>query len=298
MARTLIDNTAFAARCATIPGPFGPFTRVGDVPNLDYNSDKPVRVSALTGAVVFDISYDQMGHAESLAAIMQDVFGIRYLLWQVKLAIEVLSEKMKDIAPPDLTQAEQRTMLRILGYIPTLLAMLPIKAHTEYDKNLIPTVNFTATPTGLSTVFADTSADWLTGEYVKLWDFGDGVYSLAAGPTHVYEQDGVYTARLIYVGSQGVYEKRLAVTINAAAPVAAFTATPDTGATPLHVDFTNTTTGATSYEWFIDDAEEPFSTDFEPYHVFTGAATYAVKLVATGPGGTHEVSHNVVVTAG
>lgn len=64
-------------------------------------------------------------------------------------------------------------------------------------------------------------------------------------------------------------------------PVAAFTATPQTGIVPLTVDFTNQSTGLiTGYEWDFGDGS-PVSNDQNPTHTYTTAGTYTVTLTVT-----------------
>ncbi len=49
---------------------------------------------------------------------------------------------------------------------------------------------------------------------------------------------------------------------------------------PLTVNFTNNTTGATTYNWSFGDGAT--STTAAPAHTYTAAGTYAVQLIATG----------------
>ena len=67
-----------------------------------------------------------------------------------------------------------------------------------------------------------------------------------------------------------------------------FTGTPLTGDAPLTVNFTNTSTNATSYVWSIDSGSgfTQFSSLNSPYYTFNTPGTYSVRLVATGPGGS------------
>ena len=70
-------------------------------------------------------------------------------------------------------------------------------------------------------------------------------------------------------------------------PVAGFTATPTCGASPLNVQFTDTSTNTpTSWSWDFGDGNT--STADNPTHQYTSATTqsYTVKLVATNLGGS------------
>jgi PKD repeat protein len=70
------------------------------------------------------------------------------------------------------------------------------------------------------------------------------------------------------------------------APVAAFSASPTSGAAPLAVTFTNTSTNATSWSWNFGDGNT--STEQSPSHTYTAAGTYTVTLTATGAGGSDD----------
>jgi gliding motility-associated-like protein len=60
--------------------------------------------------------------------------------------------------------------------------------------------------------------------------------------------------------------------------VASFTANPTTGETPLSVNFTNTTTGATNYSW--DFGTGDFSIAVNPTYVYVPLGNFTVCLIA------------------
>ena len=68
------------------------------------------------------------------------------------------------------------------------------------------------------------------------------------------------------------------------APVAGFTASSTSGAYPLFVEFTSTSTGAiTGYSWNFGDGNTSSST--RPVHLYNAEGVYSVSLTVTGPGG-------------
>lgn len=79
-------------------------------------------------------------------------------------------------------------------------------------------------------------------------------------------------------------------------PVASFTAGPTAGVAPLTVNFTNTSTGATSYSWNFGDGNISISAN--PSDTYTSAGIYTVTLTAIGAGGTNSITkvNYVVVT--
>ncbi|HOS82826.1 MAG TPA: DUF3344 domain-containing protein [Methanolinea sp.] len=82
------------------------------------------------------------------------------------------------------------------------------------------------------------------------------------------------------------------------APVAAFTATPTSGNSPLEVSFTDQSTGTiTSWAWDFDSDGTVDSTDQNPVHTYQTAGTYTVTLTVTGAGGTSDTNGEIRVNA-
>lgn len=208
------------------------------------------------------------------------------------------------------------------------------------------TTSATTVCTGTNIAFTNTSVNATS----YLWDFGDGVTSIAASPNHMYATAGTYTVKLI--ADNGAYTDSVTsvITVNAALPTPVitfsggvlstaagassyqwyrngtiisgataatytptldgtykviayngacsatsanfsyfpvhinFSASPLSSCFPATVNFTNTTTAATSYAWDFGDGAT--STATNPSHTYTAAGTYTVKLVAcnTTPG--------------
>lgn len=75
---------------------------------------------------------------------------------------------------------------------------------------------------------------------------------------------------------------------------AGFTALPISGASPLNVNFTNTSLGATSYYWTFGDGDN--STDIDPNHVYTAPGIYTCTLIASNAGGCSDTAYlNITV---
>jgi len=67
--------------------------------------------------------------------------------------------------------------------------------------------------------------------------------------------------------------------------VAAFAAAPTSGLAPLHVTFTNTSSGDyTASLWDFGDSVT--TTQTSPTHTYTAAGVYTVTLTTSGPGGS------------
>jgi hypothetical protein len=68
-------------------------------------------------------------------------------------------------------------------------------------------------------------------------------------------------------------------------PTADFTASPELGAAPLKVTFTDSSSGdITNWHWDFGDGQ--FSSDSKSNHTYTAAGDYTVSLAIMGPGGS------------
>ena len=147
----------------------------------------------------------------------------------------------------------------------------------------IPLVaNFTAVPTTgqapLTVQFTDASTGSVTG---YSWNFSDGTaLNTTKNPSHVFAIAGNYNVVLTVKDNNGGSSTK-SMNINATvAPIplnADFTAAPNTGSTPLIVQFTDTSKGAVaSRSWDFNDGN--VDTTQSPKHTFTGVKTYNVVL--------------------
>ena len=119
------------------------------------------------------------------------------------------------------------------------------------------------------------------------WDFGDGTTSNERNPAHTYQHTGSYTVSLTVVGPGGsdTVTKTNYVQVTPPAPVANFTTTQRSGASPLVVQFTDTSTGnITSRLWNFGDGTT--SMQQNPSHTYQNIGSYTVSLTVTGSGGT------------
>ena len=79
------------------------------------------------------------------------------------------------------------------------------------------------------------------------------------------------------------------IPISTAAPVAAFSATPTTGAAALNVTFTDSSTGSvTAWSWNFGDGTT--STSKNPSHTYSASGAYSVSLTVTGSGGSNSIT--------
>ncbi|MBS1687788.1 MAG: PKD domain-containing protein [Bacteroidetes bacterium] len=130
---------------------------------------------------------------------------------------------------------------------------------------------------------ADTTVDDTLKSYY--WTFGDGDTSTMQSPNHSYKDTGGYTVRLIVRDKFGCSDTMTKVNfIILNTPHAAFTMDDSTAiCPPLHVQFTNTSSGAVGSYWDMGDSNTYTITN--PGHTFTSSRYYNVKLVVTNVNG-------------
>ncbi len=188
-------------------------------------------------------------------------------------------------------------------YTVTLRASNPAASDTLVRPAYItvhapPTADFTAQPTigivPLTVTLANTSQ--LADTYV--WNYGDGITSTIAAPTHThtYAAAGFYTVTLDADSPDGHDTLMRPDYIRAyTLPVAGFSATPITGVAPLSVTFNNSSQFAETFWWDFGDAGT--SDQGTPTHVYTASGMYTVSLRAINPGGSTWLTYTNYITA-
>lgn len=156
------------------------------------------------------------------------------------------------------------------------------------------------------------------------WEFGDGAISTSQNPVHTYNaledvlgSPSHFTVTLtiwnaqssdvatkvnyitVYPGSSTIQNGGLTASpvtpvIPIEPPEASFTAFPSSGAAPLRVSFSDTTTGTvSSHLWDFGDGYKSELTN--PSHTFKEPGTYTVRLTVGGAGGTDTARKTITV---
>lgn len=180
-------------------------------------------------------------------------------------------------------------------YSVSLTVTGPGGSDTETRNNYItvtvpppPEAGFSAIPTDgdafLSVQFTDTSTGAISS---WSWNFGDGGTSTGQSPQYTYEVPGTYTVSLTVSGPGGSDSETKTDFITVTTPpppVADFSANNTIGELPLHVQFTDLSTGAsvTSWSWDLDGDGTPDSTSRNPSWTYESGGTYSVSLTVSG----------------
>ncbi|HRF64106.1 MAG TPA: PKD domain-containing protein [Candidatus Competibacter sp.] len=158
-----------------------------------------------------------------------------------------------------------------------------------------PVASFSATPTSGTAPLLVTLSDTSTGTVsIRTWDLGDGTTSTAQSVAKTYNSAGSYTVKLTVSNSGGSTTTSKTISATASTPTANFTASPTSGAAPLPVTFSNSSTNAVSYSWNFGDGTT--DTGQNPSHTYANAGTYTVTLTATGSSGTTPSTKTQTIT--
>ncbi|WP_054864920.1 PKD domain-containing protein [Methanosarcina barkeri] len=150
--------------------------------------------------------------------------------------------------------------------------------------------NFSANPTEgkapLKVTFTDESTELPTK---WKWTFGDGSKSFLQNPTHKYSKAGVYTVSLTVKNAKGSNTVTKTDYIKVVTkPVAAFSASPTSGKTPLTVEFTDGSTGIpTKWKWSFGDGT--ISREQNPEHQYLQEGKYKVTLTVSNVAGCNTI---------
>lgn len=128
------------------------------------------------------------------------------------------------------------------------------------------------------------------------WSFSDGTTSNSINPVKAFATAGTFQVKLVTDFGSCIDSIVKSITINPK-PVAAFTASNNTGcAAPLTVSLQAATT-ASSYSWTFGDGGT--STLQNPTHTYNASGSYSVKLIVTSASGCTDtlVKNNFVQIA-
>jgi len=159
---------------------------------------------------------------------------------------------------------------------------------TDYiTVNDIPTAAFTGSPTSGEVPLTVNFTNQSSGATSYLWDFGDTQTSTATNPSHTYTEAGTYTVTLTATNSCGSDDevKIDYITVTCTPPVADFSGSPTSGEVPLTVNFTDLSTGATSWSWDFGDGIGT-STEQHPSYTYNSVDTYTVSLTVSNSCGS------------
>jgi len=144
------------------------------------------------------------------------------------------------------------------------------RPHADFNSYKYPCV-------GDKVTFTNTS----TSAVSYYWTFGDGGTSTVTSPVHIYTAAGTYTVSLAVVDVHGCMDTAKFVGYITATEVHASFYMDDSIVIcpPMVVNFTNTSTGASTYYWDMGDGTSSIITN--PSDLYITPGVYIVKLTST-----------------
>ncbi len=136
---------------------------------------------------------------------------------------------------------------------------------------------------------------------IYIWDFGDTLpisTTNFAAPPHTYTLGGGNIITLQVINFCDTDQKSFSPVIIAPLPEAIFTATPNTGCTPLTVSFTNTSNDASptnNFSWDFGNGVVLNNTITPPDQTYATQGAYTVRLIAKNACGNDTAYSNINV---
>lgn len=160
----------------------------------------------------------------------------------------------------------------------TIMNLVTVKAT--------PIAAFATSPAcfGDSVLFSNSSQSNGTLISGYAWNFGDG--SSGSGmfsPSHYYNTAGNYQVSLIVSSGNGCSDTVSQQVSVLPVPSISFTPSVTEGCDTLTVQFQNSTTGASQYQWSFGDGGS--DTGYAPVHFYSAPGSYNVLLTASTSGG-------------
>jgi PKD repeat protein len=142
--------------------------------------------------------------------------------------------------------------------------------------NSAMSVDYSSGCTPLAVQFTDISNGALTWN----WSFGDGDTSTLQNPSHTYTTNGTYDVMLICTFPSGCTDTTFYNDfITSQTPTSDFFSPSVAACSPTQINFTNTSTDATIFEWDFGDGGS--STSINPSHIYYIPGYYTIRLIST-----------------
>jgi PKD repeat protein len=143
------------------------------------------------------------------------------------------------------------------------------------------------------TKFIDITSSNLDPVAEHNWTFNNNGNATGAEVEFAFPTGGSFSTLLQIKTQAGcVYSTSKNVTIHPS-PVPSFNVSDDSGPSPLNVSFTNTSSGAISYQWNFKDGSAT-TAEVSPSHTFIVLGDYSVDLIATNTDGCSKTASRVI----
>lgn len=152
----------------------------------------------------------------------------------------------------------------------------------------VPVVaDFTSASTcaGTTAVFQEITSGGVDPAVAWNWNFAGQANASTSLAQHIFPNTGNFPVTFTSTRQSGCSYSLTKSILISQPPVASFKVSTGSGAAPLTVGFTNTSSLATSFLWKFNDPNNSISTDFSPAFVFNQLGSYSVELIASNAAG-------------
>jgi PKD repeat protein len=170
-----------------------------------------------------------------------------------------------------MTQQKKSIMIAMIGFL-NLISAVSIAQNLSATFN----TNQTSGCAPLTIQFANTSVSAST----YYWDFGNGNTSVLTNPSNVYSNAGVYTVKLIAIGTNGQKDSIITnnlITISSNSIPNFHALSTNSCLNGNSFSFINTSVNATSCLWDFGDGNT--TTIQNPTHTYVSVGNYTIKLI-------------------
>lgn len=174
----------------------------------------------------------------------------------------------------------------------TYLISLLLTDSFNCTSHVVKSVNIEATDPVLYSSRRICAGDSIAFSFFNLnfssyqWDFGDSSFSSSPDAIHSYMHGGYYSVKLIATDTSGCETVfTIKDSVEVVEPVASLSTGRINSSCPgeeLKVEFINTSTGASAYQW--DFGDSTFSTTISPTHIYNTPGFYDISLIASRAG--------------
>jgi PKD repeat protein len=160
---------------------------------------------------------------------------------------------------------------------------------------VVPVVDFTVSNacSGQPAVFTDATVNPADPVSKQTWTFNAGGTGNGKQVEFPFATAGTYPVQLQVQSQSGCFYTGSKQIVIKQSPVASFTMSDQSGPPPFHVSFTNTSTGAASYQWNFNDNNQS-STEVSPQYTYNALGDYTVNLIAISIDGCKKNESKVV----
>jgi gliding motility-associated-like protein len=125
------------------------------------------------------------------------------------------------------------------------------------------------------------------------WEFGDGSTSILQNPSHIYQDTGLFSIRLIIFNNRCRDTSFVTDYVRILPPVARFNYAVNCGLNKQEIQFTDQSVAPLTWAWDFGDGTT--STAQNPIHTYAALGTYTVTLLVTNGGCSHQVQHSITL---